>query len=278
MMKSRMKFQNLYAEYTESNSQIFGMKKQDFVDCHETCVIWNSIALYGIPKNLSDDQMNRFYEGDINDLIKIGEIRGYLILCSEMNRRGEEPWLICDELDGDIGYAMSVLTETGAPLDFEEGDPDQNVFYIQELDIVSEFKDDLKLKSLILHSLPNLVFAFLHVTPDLVVYYPIKLEQTHEEVVDERYEVLQKINSQKITATMNKIFSDGHETDESLKSNVINFGDTYEFSTEEYDVLYGKDTDPPYPEEEKDEDEYTLFELNGFEEIGESRLLCLQVE
>lgn len=277
-MKSRMKFKNLYAEYTDSNSLIFGMKKQDFVDCHETCVIWNKISLYGIPKNLDDDQMFRFYEGDMKDLIKIGEIRGYLILCREMNRRGEDPWLICDDLDGDIGYAMSVLTRTGAPLDFEEGDPDQDVYYIQELDIVSEFKDDLKLKSLILSEIANLIFAFLHVTPDLVVYYPTKLEQTQEVVTDERYDVLHQIANQKMKATMNKMFNSGHDTDENSKSNVISFGDAYEFSEDEYDVLYGKDTDPPYPEEEKDEDEYTIFELNGFEEIGESRLLCLQVE
>lgn len=195
-----------------------------------------------------------------------------------MNRRGEDPLLICDDLDGDIGYAMSVLMETGAPLDFEEGDPDQDVYYIQELDMVTEFRDDQQLKSLILNELPNLVFTFLHVTPDLVVYYPTKLEQTQEVVIDERYEVLQKIASQKMAATLNKIFSDGTDNDESPKSNVSSFVDAYEFSADELDVLYGKDTDSPYPEEEKDEDEYTLFELNGFEEIGESRLLCLQVE
>lgn len=277
-MKSRMKFKNLYAEYTDSNSLIFGMKNQDYIDCHESGVIWNSITLYGIPKNLNDDQMFRFYEGDISDLVKIGDISGYLILCREMNRRGEDPWQICDDLDGDIEYAMSVLSKTGAPLDFEISDPDQNVYYIQEVNMVSEFKDDLKLKSLILNQLPDLIFAFLHVTPDLVVYYPTKLEPAQEVVTDERYHVLQQIANQKMTTTMNKIFSSDHDTNENPKSNVSSFGDAFEFSDEEYDVLYGKDTDPPYPEEEKDEDEFALFELNGFEEIGESRLLCLQVE
>jgi hypothetical protein len=277
-MKRGMKFNNLYAEFNESNHMIFGMEEHDDMDCHETCVLWHSMSFYGIPKNIKDEQMDRIYEGDTSNLSKIGEITGCLILCREMNRRGENPFVVCDDLDGDLGYAISVLSESGAPLDVVEGDPDQDVHYIRELDMIPEFKDDFDLKSRILQELPNLVFKFLHVTPDLVIYYPAKLELIREIEVDERYEALKGINNQKMHAAINKIFSFDQLTDQSTDSNVISFGEAYKFSDEELDILYKDDSEPPYPEEEKDADEYMLYEMNGFEEIGESRLLCLQVE
>jgi hypothetical protein len=48
------------------------------------------------------NSVNSVYDGDYNNLIKIGEITGDLILCKQMLYEGENPWVIFDDLDGDF--------------------------------------------------------------------------------------------------------------------------------------------------------------------------------
>lgn len=59
---------------------------------------------------------------------------------------------------------------------------------------------------------------------------------------------------------------------------MIPFGEKYQFSQEEIELLDTDDNAPPYPDERKNKKEYELFELNGYVEIGESRLICLELQ
>lgn len=278
-MKSRTKFRNLYAEYNGSNRVIFGGDHNDHSDCHDTCVLMHSITFCGIPEDYSDEQLIRVYEGDAGELPEIAALKGCLVLTEEINNRGEDPLMICDDLDGDLSYVMSVLQDNGAPLDFVEGNPDYNVYYIQELLMFPDFKNDHKLKSQLLNEIPDIIFKFLHVTPDVLAYYPAPLQREEEHEKDERYLALKNISDQKTQAAINKIFSfDEHDDEEPFGDrNVINFGEAYHLTAEDMELLYGDDSDPPYPEEDKDLDEFRFYEKNGFSEIGESRLLCNDV-
>ena len=185
--------------------------------------------------------------------------------------------LVCDDLDGDLEYAMSTLTFTEGLLNEESGDPYQNVYYLDEITMEEGYKDDYELKERILMELQNLVFSFLHVSPDLIVHYPLPIREKiqKEEIKDERVEKLTALSHQKVHAVINGMFP-SKEDQEEESSNVLPFGERYEFSEEELSLIYPDDNEPPYPEEAKNQKEFELFLDHGYSEVGNSRLLCLR--
>lgn len=60
---------------------------------------------------------------------------------------------------------------------------------------------------------------------------------------------------------------------------MINFGDAYQFTEDELNMVMGRrHSESSYPEKAKDRKEYEFYEANGFEEIGDSRLLYKYIE
>lgn len=278
-MNDSFKFDNICVEFFNKNNHVFSMDMDDYdnYDCHDTCVIWNSMNFYGIPFDLVDDQVNSVYDGDYSKLVKVGEIHGCLILCKEILSMDEDPWEICDDIDGDLEYTFSALKDESGPLNSKKGDPEQNVYYIHELKIVSEYSDDTRLKSRIINELPNLIFTFLHVRPELLAYYPAPLEHSLDKNVEARYEALQNIAAQKVDTALNIV--DGNNSSKKSNSNVFKFGDAYQFTEDELNlVMRRRNSGSSYPEEEKDREEYAFYEKNGFEEVGDSRLLYKYIE
>lgn len=189
-MKKKQKFDSLWVEFFSKNTHLISMEGDyDEYDCHDTCVIWNRMIFYGVPFDVLDDKMNSVYDGDYSNLIKIGEITGYLILCKQMLSKGENPWVICDDLNADLEYTISALMDEGGPLNSENGDPEQDIYYIHEFGMVPDY-NDIKLKSKIIHELPNLIFTFLHVNPELLAFYPAPLEYPPDENLEARYRAL----------------------------------------------------------------------------------------
>lgn len=272
-MKNNFKFDNIAVEFFTENNHVFSIDDYDDYDCHDTCVIWNSMNFYGIPFDLTDDEMNNVYDGNYSKGVKIGEVQGYLILCKEILYEDEDPWQICDDLDGDLEYTISALKDEDGPLSSKEGDPEQNVYYIHEFKMISEYSNDILLKSKIINELPNLIFTFLHVRPELLAYYPAPLEHSPDVNVEARYEALQNIAIQKLDTALHSVDEDNPNKKSS--NNIVKFGDVYQFTEDELNlIMRRRHSGSSYPEEAKDRDEYEFYEKNGFEEVGDSRLLC----
>ena len=85
-----------------------------------------------------------------NNKIKIGEVRGFLVLLGEIFLDGWNPITVCDECSADLTCAVITLA------DIIERNPLQNLFYMLDLDIKPEF-NNMELKEVILQSLGNLL-------------------------------------------------------------------------------------------------------------------------
>lgn len=269
-MAKKTTFQAICAAYSCDDNHIIDFESDyDDYDCHDTCVVWNNIIFYGIPFDILDDNMGSIYEGDYKDAVKIGELFGCLILCRQIIDENEEPLIICDDIDGDLEYTISALSDDG-PLNPEQGDPYQDVYYIHELKM-KEGYDEVPLKSRIINDLPQLILKFCHVLPDILAFYSSPLEYTRDPDKEARYKALQHIHSQKISSVFEEIIG---EKQKGKEDNIVKFGDSYRFTEDEVNMVMGRrHSGSSYPEEAKNMDEYAFYEANGFEEAGDSRLL-----
>lgn len=172
-MGKKMKIESLCADYSESKSHVFDVHGDGRAyDCHNTCIVWNRVTFYGLPFDLQDDRMAPIYQGDYRDAVKIGEMLGCLILCRQLQDDGQDPLVICADIDEELGYVISALSDDeDGPLSLENGDPYQNVYYIHEL-AMEEGYGDQYLVSRIIKELPGLVLTFCHVVPDILAFYP----------------------------------------------------------------------------------------------------------
>lgn len=271
-MKKNIEFDYICADCSGKQNHMFRMDDDyDDYDCHDTCVVWNRMTFYGVPFDISDEHMNRIHEGDYTDAVKIGELMGCLIFCKQILAEGEDPLEICDDVDVDLEYTISALSDEGGPLNMESGDPEQDVYYIHELKMEPGY-DDALLKSKIINELPGLILTFFHVNPDLLAFYPAPLEYAPDPNVEVRYQVLQNIAAQKVDSAIGAIIGDPSKKLE--PNNIVKFGDAYQFTKDELNlVMRRRHSGSSYPAEAKDREEYAFYEANGFEEVGNSRLL-----
>lgn len=265
-MKKSVKFESICATYSCKKQHEFSLfgesigRMYDYVEYH-------SIKFLGIPDNLDDSECEQIDDGDYTGLDEIAELRGRLILCQQMLEDGEEPYEICDNLDGDLEYTISALSDPEGPLNSEEGDPYQNVYYIDQLNIKSDY-ESINLKKRIIQEIPEMIFKFCHIEPSIIAYYPASLEHEPDQENQARRDAVQNILAQKVEA----------QSRAALNSNIINFGANYPFSEEEVNMILGRrNPGISYPESAKDLDEFVFYELVGFSEIGNSRLLYKKV-
>lgn len=269
-MAKKTTFKAICAAYSCDDNHIIDIESDcDEYDCHDTCLVWNTITFYGIPFDLLDDKMGSIYEGDYSDAVKIGELFGCLILCRQMIDEDEDPLIICDDIDADLEYTISALSDDYGPLNPENGDAYQDVYYIHELKMEAGY-DEAPLKSRIIKDLPRLILKFCHVSPDILAFYSAPLEYPLDPDKEARYKALQIIHSQKMSSIFDGIIGEKQKE----KDNIVKFSDAYKFTEDEINIVMGRrHSGSSYPEEAKNKDEYAFFEANGFEEAGDSRLL-----
>ena len=183
---------------------------------------------------------------------------------------------ICDDVDGDLEYTISALSDKDGPLNAETGDAYQDVYYIDELKMETSY-NDASLKSRIIEELPTLIFTLFHVTPDLLAFYPAPLEYTPDPSKRAKYQALQGIAAQKIDSAIDAITTKGAKKQEDEKT--LNFAAVYQFSEDELNLIMRRRySGSSYPKEAKDMKEYDFYEANGFQEAGDSRLLYKHIE
>lgn len=231
-------------------------------DCHDSCIVWNRVTLYGVPSDLTDSQMEEIYQGSYQSAIKVGSIFGCLILCKQMVAMEQNPHMICDDVDSDLEYVISALGDHGEPL---SSDLEQDIYYIHEFEMENEY-NNVQLKTRILEELPGFIQMLFHVAPDIITYYPSPLEYIPDPESEKRYEALQNIAKQKL----DNITSD--YSLESANDKVLSFGEAYQFTEDELNLVMRRRNS-----ESSNRAEFDFYENNGFEESGNSRLLFKMV-
>ncbi|WP_312281289.1 hypothetical protein [Oscillibacter sp.] len=262
-MGRKKKFESIFANCSCGRDCSFDINPlPDEYDCHDTCIVWNKIEFFGVASSISEEKLEAIYLGDYTNATKVGIISGCLILCKQIIAEGEDPHEICDDVNEALEYTLSALTDVGEPLDL---DPEQNVYYIHEFNIEHDC-NDMQLKSSILENLSGVVLKLLHVAPDIIAFYPTPLEYECDAGEEERYQTLQSIAVQKMDAVCaNK---------EKIETNIIQFGELYQFSEDEMNMIMRRRySGSSYPQKAKNMQEFDFYEMNGFQEAGNSRLL-----
>jgi len=258
-MEKRMKIESICADYSESKRHVFDVQGDpNNYDCHNTCVIWNHITFYGTPFDLLDDRMASIYQGDYRDAVKIGELLGCLILCRQLLDDGEDPLVICEYIDEDLGYAVSALSdEEDGPISAENGDPYQDVYYIHQL-IMDVNYEDKYLKSRIINELPGLVLTFCHAAPDILAFYPapsdIASDQDDETIGQDGQGTVPLVSVEYHPIFGQQLKLDKKDTVDSRQKAISRSAGS------------------------ADSCDYEIFENNGFKEVGDSGLLYKFVE
>lgn len=181
-----MRISEIVVRASQKESVVFNLGDERFIqDVHDSCVLWNSLELWGVPADLDEEGLEEAYEGETNHLSKIGTVSGYLILANEIIRQGEDPMLVCDDISGDLGDVFLGLSETLHDSCWEE-DFGPSVFYIEELSFEEHYRNDGHTKARILNGLPEISFCLLHHKPDLLAFIPNFLGQPGVETEDDR--------------------------------------------------------------------------------------------
>jgi hypothetical protein len=124
------------------------------------------------------------------------------------------------------------------------------------------------LGSRILQELPCLCRKLLHVMPDILTYYPAPLECDWHQA-SETEVALRKTASERVAKSITPS-SDVNEDD----SNIISIANKYQFSDDEIKMIMGRRySDSSYPEALKNQGLIDFYRNNGFQELGDTRLL-----
>ena len=220
---NKVEFESICADCSGIRNHIFDIDDSYGYDCHDTCIIQSNITFYGVPFDLTENQMDMVYEGYYDDVVKIGDIFGCLILCKQIFDEGYNPWLICDDENGDLEYTISALSDKYGPLNIERGDPYQDIYYIHEFKMLPNYDNEF-LKGRIIEELPGLILKFLHVAPDIIAYYPAPMEYEPDPDRESRHSALRAIVAQRLdTATKSIDVVEREEQDNNKK--ILKFGD-----------------------------------------------------
>ena len=218
------------------------------------------IEFYGAPPGLSDEDIDSVYDGNDSACIHIGTLFGTLVLGSQMYRDGENLYLACDDMDGDLEYVVSSFIETGI---ITEGEGECiDFFYINEL-VMEEPFDTFDLKVRILDSISETVFCMCGVKPSVTAYYPLPLDYEEDPVFRIKHDMAQiaaaDILKRRLMPGDSKSGDAGmHLT---LDEDQLNY------------ILGRRIPAETYPETAKDPEIWELYREAGFEEAAGTRLL-----
>jgi len=255
LMRSAFEFDEIIIRQSSKEIAFFSpdseprsLSSYDYTSTYLIPVHW---SFWGVPSERDDVFINAVDNNDYSGCIKLGTLSGELILCRQMIADGYDPLDVCDDKSADLEYTMSALVDEGGPLNEWTGDSLLDVFYIDEIEIEEPFLN-ADMGSRLLQELPSLCLELLHVSPKILAYYPAPIRRDWR-IKSEKEIALQN-------ATANKI-------------------EMYYPSDDEIKMLTGRRfSGSSYPEELKDYHIIDFYQKNGFQELGDSRLMYAYAE
>ena len=231
-------------------------------------------TFWGVPIDADGIFCDAIDKASYSGCTEIGTVYGYLILCKQMVADGYDPLSVCDDESEDLEYVLSALVDAGGPLNDNTGEPLLDVLYIHELEIVESLQRQ-GLGSRILQELPCLCRELLHVVPDILTYYPAPTESDWSEDND-RAIILSRIASEKVEKALTPIKG---AKGRKKATNLLSFADKYHFTDDEIKmVMRRRYSGSSYPEALKNEKLIAFYQRNGFQELGDTRLLYVYTD
>ena len=257
-------FQEVYT-YCNNGSQHF--LTEDFDNFEENCIQHIKIKIYGIPYDADDetaDEMTTYPD----KAIKVGTIEGYLILAKEIEKRGYDLYALCDEESEELEFITSALCEDEGVMKANNITEPLDIFYLHEINFENnEFEDQLYHD--IISNLQDIVMSHTNVYPGMLVYYPAPLPY------DNRLEQIQRAIATEAAgqAIEYKLKMDAISDDPTIDSDYED-EERLAISEDQINMVLGNRVQgQTYPEEAKNMSIWNEFELAGFSEWKNTRVL-----
>ena len=227
-----------------------------------------SIGIFGIPHGLSEEEEDRMFSNP-DKAVRIGTIEGYLILSEEIERRGYNLYDMCDEINADLEYVISALCESGGVMQTHNITRPLNIFYIHEVEFENEEFRDMMLTDILIE-LPDIMFSHTNILPEMMIYYPRPLPY------DTRLMDIQKaIASETVSQVLARNAKlEAIQEDPTIDSDYDNEEPHLALSQDQINMVMGKRVEgDSYPESAKDLPLWGYYELAGFSEWKNTRVL-----
>ena len=227
-----------------------------------------SIGIFGIPHGLSEEEEDNIFS-DPEKAVRIGTIEGYLILGEEIERRGYNLYDMCDEINADLEYVISALCESGGVMQAHNITRPLNIFYIHEVEFENEEFRDMMLTDILIE-LPDIMFSHTNILPEMMIYYP------HPLPYDTRLMDIQKaIASETVSQVLARNAKlEAIQEDPTIDSDYDNEEPHLALSQDQINMVMGKRVEgDSYPESAKDLPLWGYYELAGFSEWKNTRVL-----
>ena len=227
-----------------------------------------SIGIFGIPHGLSEEEEDNIFS-DPEKAVRIGTIEGYLILGEEIERRGYNLYDMCDEINADLEYVISALCESGGVMQAHNITRPLNIFYIHEVEFENEEFRDMMLTDILIE-LPDIMFSHTNILPEMMIYYPRPLPY------DTRLMDIQKaIASETVSQVLTRNAKlEAIQEDPTIDSDYDNEEPHLALSQDQINMVMGKRVEgDSYPESAKDLPLWGYYELAGFSEWKNTRVL-----
>ena len=227
-----------------------------------------SIGIFGIPHGLSEEEEDNIFS-DPEKAVRIGTIEGYLILGEEIERRGYNLYDMCDEINADLEYVISALCESGGVMQAHNITRPLNIFYIHEVEFENEEFRDMMLTDILIE-LPYIMFSHTNILPEMMIYYPRPLPY------DTRLMDIQKaIASETVSQVLARNAKlEAIQEDPTIDSDYDNEEPHLALSQDQINMVMGKRVEgDSYPESAKDLPLWGYYELAGFSEWKNTRVL-----
>ena len=129
---------------------------------------WQSCILFGIPEEVTDEEMAQIDLTDNSKYPVIGALDLMLIRGDLVPMAYDGMWSFGMDTKPPLSTVIKALAVQGEPLDLE---PEQQICIICSFELVKKF-DSPELREQILMQQPNICYRCFHTLPDLLVRYP----------------------------------------------------------------------------------------------------------
>ena len=183
MKKKKQKlFDTLAVQYKAEykNTSIFSIDENPgwWIEPSDDCIEWVMLDVYGIIDSADGGNDGNIYDdypidenGDLTSAEHIGTISGYHVPTDLIIDLNEDPYTVCDDMNGDLESMYSVINEYTE--DFMDIDIFclKDIFYIHEIELMPKYQG-LGYEKTLLMQLPFIIVKSLRVFPSLLMYYP----------------------------------------------------------------------------------------------------------
>ena len=230
----------------------------EWVSPYDDTLTWVEFTVYGLPD--SEEEQEKAQESDFSSATQIGKISGYHIPLSLIINLHGDLYAVCDSANADLEAMISVIQEFEDI--FEDFDVYDDMFYIHEIELLSDYQN-LGYEKKLLLQLPAIITKALRVFPSLLMYYPRQTQYDEPERDAEAEAIL--------LHRLEFEFNTRESKDSKKSDNVTYFPSVRDIPEKEINRFLGRrNPGTTVPDSHRNHQLYNLYEAVGFKEAGNS--------